>query len=797
MYQSAFMVMPGVAALLDANDPNFKVLGCTQEFARIGNKPADQIIGRPLLELFPDNPEFHGRPRLALFRSLRKVIESGQQDELPVQRYDLEDSSGQFREKYWRILNRPFFADGKLAGIMHAAEDITLEILDERREKRIRGFRQAFELFMDAPQAICIISGPDLTIDLANKSLLKYLCSDDRIIGKPMLEALPDPRIIKLSTIFRKVMEDEEPFEDRQIPIELDCNNEKHLHYFHIRFQPFYENGNPAASGVLAYGHDVTDKVLALEKLREKHQRYRTLIEEAPIATALYHGPDLMIQYINDIMLSYWGKDASVKGKTIADALPEIAGQPFIGQMKEAYRSGKDFVGIGQVAELMHGGELRKAYFNYTYKPLRDQHGEVYGIHHTAIDVSKQVISQQELEASELKFRKLSETLEEKVAERTFLISQLNETFRHAERTGKFGSYRYSIGTGELSYSDNLFRVLGAEVDGFEPSLEKFMEFVHPDDREFVRNDAREHFLRGEPWEHDYRIVRPNGEIIWTRGSTALIKASDGQDYLIGTLQDITQEKTRERQLVESNNKLIDMNRELESFAYISSHDLQEPLRKIQTFASRIIEEEQDKLGSRAENYFERMMNAAHRMQILIDDLLAYSRSNIEARNFERVHLSELLAEISEEVSEDLAVYEAMIETDKLGYVTIIPFQFRQLLHNLISNALKFSRPEKRPHIYITSKSDTGANFKIEQLDPAKRYTHIRFADNGIGFPPEFASKIFEVFQRLHTREKYSGTGIGLAIVRKIVENHEGFVSATGEPNKGATFDIYIPDRKI
>ena len=211
----------------------------------------------------------------------------------------------------------------------------------------------------------------------------------------------------------------------------------------------------------------------------------------------------------------------------------------------------------------------------------------------------------------------------------------------------------------------------------------------------------------------------------------------------------------------------------------------------------RIIEEEQDKLGSRAENYFERMMNAAHRMQILIDDLLAYSRSNIEARNFERVHLSELLAEISEEVSEDLAVYEAMIETDKLGYVTIIPFQFRQLLHNLISNALKFSRPEKRPHIYITSKSDTGANFKIEQLDPVKRYTHIRFADNGIGFPPEFASKIFEVFQRLHTREKYSGTGIGLAIVRKIVENHEGFVSATGEPNKGATFDIYIPDRKI
>ncbi len=239
------------------------------------------------------------------------------------------------------------------------------------------------------------------------------------------------------------------------------------------------------------------------------------------------------------------------------------------------------------------------------------------------------------------------------------------------------------------------------------------------------------------------------------------------------------------------------MNRELESFAYISSHDLQEPLRKIQTFASRIIDEDQNVLSDRTGIYFERIMNAARRMQILIDDLLTYSRTNVQDRHFERVHLSDLIAEISEELAEDLQVYKAMIETGELGQVTIIPFQFRQLLHNLIGNALKFSRPEKLPHIYISSQTGTGASFGLQDSDPETLYTHIRFSDNGIGFPPEFASKIFEVFQRLHTREKYSGTGIGLAIVRKIVENHDGFIMATGEPNKGATFDIYIPDRTL
>ncbi len=789
--------MPGVAAMLATDDPNFTVMACTQDFARVAKRSPRELIGKPLVKIFPLNPNIPLKSQGMLRNSFRRVLKSGTEDRMPLQRYDIEINDGKFEERYWRIFNRPFLTDdGKIAGILHAAEDITFEVLNDKRERRIRGFEQAFDLFMDAPQAICIVSGPELVIGLANRTLLKLLCVDAGIVGKPLREALPDAQSGAMSEILNHVLETGQSFEDTQMPVTLPCNGNPR-HYFHVTCQPFFEFGKKEASGVLAYGHDVTDKVNAIQQLREKQQRYRMLIEEAPIATAVYYGPDFEIRYINEIMLHYWQKDQSIQGLPFSKALPELTDSTYLLQMQQTYRTGRAFEGFGIEATLVREGRPHTAYYNYMFKALRDENGEIYGIHHTAIDVTKQVLNQQKLEKSEREFRELSQSLEEKVYERTFLISQLNETFRHAERTGKFGSYRYNLRTGELSYSDNLYRIFGTEIGAFQPSLENFMDLVHPDDRPAVQQDAKRQFLQGNPWEHEYRLVRKDGQTIWVRGSTDKIVASDRNEYLIGTLQDITQEKMRERQLTENNAKLVEMNRELESFAYISSHDLQEPLRKIQTFASRIIEEEQSALSERAAGYFERIMNAAHRMQILIDDLLAYSRTNVEDRNFERVDLSDLIGEISEELSEDLQVYQAMIETGKLGQVTIIPFQFRQLLHNLIGNALKFSRPEKLPHIYITSESGTGSSLGVSQLDPAARYSHIRFSDNGIGFPPEFADKIFEVFQRLHTREKYSGTGIGLSIVRKIVENHDGFITATGEPNKGATFDIYIPEREI
>ena len=240
-------------------------------------------------------------------------------------------------------------------------------------------------------------------------------------------------------------------------------------------------------------------------------------------------------------------------------------------------------------------------------------------------------------------------------------------------------------------------------------------------------------------------------------------------------------------------NELLIANKEIESFTYISSHDLQEPLRKIQSFSGRIFVEEYDNLSAMGKYYVERTKLSALHMQTLINDLLAYSRTNTTQRKFINSDLNQVVSEAMEMLKEDLQEQDATIEIKNLCKVNIIPFQFRQLVQNLLSNSLKFSIPGQKPHITISStfvKHDQSStiDFKLNE-----DYQHITVKDNGIGFEPQYKDKIFEIFQRLNDRKEYPGTGIGLTIARKIVENHNGIITGTGALNHGAQFDIYIP----
>ena len=274
----------------------------------------------------------------------------------------------------------------------------------------------------------------------------------------------------------------------------------------------------------------------------------------------------------------------------------------------------------------------------------------------------------------------------------------------------------------------------------------------------------------------------------------------------VGSSTDIEEQKTfttelekqvRERtgELAENVAELAKMNKELQSIAYISSHDLQEPLRKIQTFASRIVEKEQQNLSVMGKDYFIRMQAAAFRMQTLIDDLLAYSRTRSGDRNFEATRIDIIVEEVKSDFKEELKQKNATIEASGLSEMQMIRFQFRQLLQNLVSNAIKFASPDRPLVIKIKNKIGKGHTFDNKKLSKDRDYCHIRFSDNGIGFEQQFSDKIFELFQRLHAKQDYNGTGIGLAIVKKIVENHDGVITASGQLNKGAIFDIFIPVR--
>ncbi|MEO6305495.1 MAG: chemotaxis protein CheB [Bacteroidia bacterium] len=232
-------------------------------------------------------------------------------------------------------------------------------------------------------------------------------------------------------------------------------------------------------------------------------------------------------------------------------------------------------------------------------------------------------------------------------------------------------------------------------------------------------------------------------------------------------------------------------NQDLTSFTYISSHDLQEPLRKIQNFATILLTEEKENLSDTGKGYFERMMVTAARMQNLIEDLLTYSRTKGGDVVFELTDLNLLAKEVTKDLEDSIHKKKATVEVN-LDTVKVIPFQLRQLIQNLIGNSLKFAKYDVAPVIKIKSKIIKGSKLNNKYLIQKNEYCHITYTDNGIGFDPQYNERIFEVFQRLNSAQAYHGTGIGLAICKRIVENHKGIITATGELGVGARFDIYI-----
>lgn len=249
--------------------------------------------------------------------------------------------------------------------------------------------------------------------------------------------------------------------------------------------------------------------------------------------------------------------------------------------------------------------------------------------------------------------------------------------------------------------------------------------------------------------------------------------------------------------LQEKDRALKKINLELQSYNYISSHDLQEPLRKIQIFSNLIEERELESLSSKGKNYFERIRNAAERMQSLLIDLLSYANTGSSEKKIEVMDLGKIVQRLLVDFNEDLNYNNAKIEAGEMVHAQIIPFQIHQLLHNLISNSLNFRSPDRPLRIRLESTIGLGHEFNFDKLKDNYRYSRISVSDNGLGFDQKNSELIFEMFQRLHSSTLDIGTGLGLSIVKKIVENHKGAIRVTSKVNEGANFEIYLPFTKL
>ena len=268
------------------------------------------------------------------------------------------------------------------------------------------------------------------------------------------------------------------------------------------------------------------------------------------------------------------------------------------------------------------------------------------------------------------------------------------------------------------------------------------------------------------------------------------------EDGLTASFHDISDIKRYQEDLQSNIKKLEESNKELEQYAYVASHDLQEPLRKIRTYADFLYGHTQSHADDKTRSYMEKIISAAERMSNLISDILSFSSLKREP-GFVSTNLAHVLKNML--VDLDLLIIEknALIKFDRLPVVEAIPLQMHQLFYNLINNALKFSRTDMQPVIEITSRSIEGKEeLAAHNLDLSLPYCEIILKDNGIGFSPEFSEQIFGLFKRLGPKSKFSGSGIGLALCRKVVQNHNGLIFAEAHPNDGATFHIILPLRQ-
>ena len=547
---------------------------------------------------------------------------------------------------------------------------------------------------------------------------------------------------------------------------------------------------------------DVTPEKRLIQALKESESHYRQLLHGFPAAIYTTDANGLVTQY-NDAAVALWGRAPEI-GKDLWCGSWKIYNTDGTERpldtcpMAIALKEQRAIYGEEIVIERPDGS---RRLVSPHPRPIYDSAGNVTGAVNMLVDITEIKASELALRDSERNLRMMTEMLEKKVTERTMDLLEKNEELQKSEE-------RYYRMIDEIEdyaifmidrdgYIQNWNR--GAEkIKGYKEAEiigKHFSTFYTPEDVEkgIHQKLLKEAENNGKALSEGWR-VRKNGSRIWA--SILITALHDKYGNVIGfskVTRDVTERKISEDKIKQNNADLEFQNQELEQFAYAAAHDLKEPLRKIQFYSNYIAETIGNELPDKQKDYMNRTINAAARMQGLIDDLLTYSKTSTFSQQFEEVNLNAVLDEVLALHHTTIEKANAQIKRTPMPIIMGIPFQCTQLLDNLISNSLKYKHPHRTPLITISAERVAGASIKENLIHKQKDYYKISITDNGIGFEPGHADTIFNLFQRLHGGGSYSGTGIGLAICKRIVQNHKGFINAVGTPGQGAQFNIYFP----
>ncbi|HZY79605.1 MAG TPA: ATP-binding protein [Cyclobacteriaceae bacterium] len=648
-----------------------------------------------------------------------------------------------------------------------------------------------YNLIERAPLPVLVAMGSNLQVGYANRAGLSLLNRDfESVAGNPLGQVIPAVfSTVEIESITKKCLIHGDSFTIKGKQIELLQYPETPVRWLDVDCVPLLDDGQKI-TGVICYLKDVTPERILLTSLDSRPEYLVNFFKVAPIGIVFYRGVSFIVDAANDQALTMWGKSLKeVKGKPLEEIFPQVASDPTIRQRHleslEKMRRGERHIVSDVELVFYRDGIPHHGWYSYIHEPYTDSSGRVVGMIAIAIEVTDQVITRTKLE--------------EQVGARTTELSRLNRVLAEAQKVAKLGSWEWDVFNGQVTWSDEMFDIYGYR-DRFPVDFTRATERMTAEDAElsrkrtetFVRN-AHDDFKETGSRVFDipaleFKITLPGGDEKILRNSGKIYLTSEGKlEKIFGAVQDVTEIRSTELQLKAAMEKLEEKNSDLQAFSYVASHDLKEPLRKILTFTDRLKQRD----VSNTVDYLSKINSSALRMMDLIESILTVSHVSNSAIELIDVDLNSVFENCKSDLEVRIRETGAIVIARHLDKVKANRVQMGQLFSNLIGNSLKFC--DKTPHVEIDLTQISPIEAVKKSFLRAQQYWRLTFSDNGIGFDEKYKGQVFEPFKRLHAKETYGGTGIGLSIVKKIVERHRGSIEVESQPGNGTTFIIYLP----